>query len=618
MAKKIAALIPEKMVTDDGYFPRDEGSVRNIDGLVPYNGSFKFFPPLVQGTNLDLGVASGGTFPGFGLHVHKESSGLYRLFVAKASTIYRSTNTNDISAWTDATGGAIAAAATTDSGWQFHSYGTSIYAVNGASTQPIIYASSPTSAFANAVTATAPVSYDPRPKFITSMKNRMVIANVSFAAAPSVANPASQLTGTSYPSLVMISAFDNPGRYGDPLGTPDAVLSGSDIIHLNDDNGAITGIIGGDDIYVFKQTAIYRIARVDGPPYFSVYKVADGVGTRYPFAIRRDKNSVYFFSDDGLFEINTLTGQISNLTKECGCSLTLNQRTGTVGTQFFPTEMKTPTTPIDVSLEVDARSQTILIQVIAADNTSVSNIRKYFIYSIEDKKLTILSKSVASTAWDVANEGFTDYDLLPQARFLKYYPITGDKMPVPYSSGVSVPDVFAGIFMIRCSRGGGNTYVQLTAAESTSLAAATMSHDSCSFGIVGFGYRKFGDTGSSRILRVRPVYWTGLSSGTFNMLCDVRVSTITRAPGEQIITNSLYDPVNTTFQNAGGWIEIDGTWGEEHDIRISVMPYGATGGSTTGPTYMSLVALITNYVSSFLTLEIEYDDGAGDPEGFYA
>lgn len=147
-------------------------------------------------------------------------------------------------------------------------------------------------------------------------RNHVVFANLTMTAAYPSSNTI-YTNGKNYGSLVWISMDDNIRRFASPAVHPE--VKGSIPLDLNDSPGAITGLIGGEDVYVFKSDAVYRIV---GPPWDAI-KISDGIGTISPKSIIRVKGIVYFVSNHGPAAISGNTvevlvpdGFINTLTSE--------------------------------------------------------------------------------------------------------------------------------------------------------------------------------------------------------------------------------------------------------------------------------------------------------------
>lgn len=169
--------------------------------------------------------------------------------------------------------------------WQFTSFGNNVFATNGI--DPIQVRVNNTGNFADSNQTGAPTSADPKAYFITTVKNHVVIANITMGSG------FGSISSGANPYLVWISATDNGRRFGSLVDTP--TLLGTDFQQLYDDYGHITGLIGGEYAYIFKERAIYLM---EGPPW-SFTPISTGVGCLYPNSIIKHFDDLYFWSEAG-------------------------------------------------------------------------------------------------------------------------------------------------------------------------------------------------------------------------------------------------------------------------------------------------------------------------------
>src|SRR5690606_6902856 len=109
--------------------------------------------------------------------------------------------------------------------------------------------------------ATAGNTADLKARFVFPYRDHLVLANIT----PVSDYPASNTiysANTNYGSLVWLSMSDNIRRYASPVAHPE--VKGSLPMNLVDGVGSITGAIGGEDAYVFKQNCIFKLT---GPPF---------------------------------------------------------------------------------------------------------------------------------------------------------------------------------------------------------------------------------------------------------------------------------------------------------------------------------------------------------------
>lgn len=164
-------------------------------------------------------------------------------------------------------------------------------------------------AFAPLITTTAPtgsssVTGNPRARFVSWIKNHLVLGNIDMTDNTATGGDAGGiLSGGAYGGLaadnssnvgVWWSATDNINRFANPAAHP--MIIGSDFQMLNDDLGPVTGLSpGGDWINVFKERGIYYMS---GPP-FAFDLVTTEVGCAFPRSIVRLGDDVYFWSMRG-------------------------------------------------------------------------------------------------------------------------------------------------------------------------------------------------------------------------------------------------------------------------------------------------------------------------------
>lgn len=285
----------------------------NNEGLYKVKGAVnaggRWLPnPIFNGVTITgNGGANYNVWNCRGLHIHTSNSDSkdIRLYVGTTDDILRGSLNNSL-VTQRATAAGLANAPDSISGWQFTSFGDAIYATcfNGT-TGHFISAATPSSNFATFVAATTPTTYSPLPRFVSSIKNHLLIANVE-----SQTTLGEFTANTVYPNLVMWSASDDPTRWGDELVANYPETVGSSYQHLYDEFGPITGLVGGMDYaYIFKPRAIYRM---DGPEW-TFHPVVTGAGTIYPNSIVRFYNDVYFWGPCGPARLRYGSSEIENL-----------------------------------------------------------------------------------------------------------------------------------------------------------------------------------------------------------------------------------------------------------------------------------------------------------------
>lgn len=257
----------------------------------------------------------------YGFHSHTNSSREQRYFIATQGRILgfgTATLDGDL---TRAAGAYTTNLVTTDGyGGQFYSFGIYVIFTNG--NDAIQYRSGDDDLLATKFTTMTNESggvlavadgvtlVRPRAQFVSSIKNHLVIANVDLTVGNDTAGVAcggafDTLAAQRYPELVWWSATDNITRFGSEGATPS--LIGTGYQPLYDDYGHITGLAGGEDLYVFKERCIYRMS---GPP-FTFELISGSVGTTFPNSIVRLGNEIYFWGNAGPCVISG--GQVRSL-----------------------------------------------------------------------------------------------------------------------------------------------------------------------------------------------------------------------------------------------------------------------------------------------------------------
>jgi hypothetical protein len=173
------------------------------------------------------------------------------------------------------------------SGWQFTSYGTSVYATNFADDIQIFTEGDAKFSKANLTTppssagAGAPSAADPKARYISSIRNHLLLGHYSVG-------------GVTTPTGVWWSGTDTPRFFGTPGTTP--WLTNSDKQPIEDGFGHVTGLSsGGDWAVIFKERSVVRM---EGPP-FTFRTVVRGTGCRYPNSIVQVGDDTYYWGEAG-------------------------------------------------------------------------------------------------------------------------------------------------------------------------------------------------------------------------------------------------------------------------------------------------------------------------------
>lgn len=182
--------------------------------------------------------------------------------------------------------GAVYTAEAFPWGWRFQAWGGDIIAVGGSTQRPQYRDADVAGNFADLLDATTIARTDLKPRYISTIGQRVIIGHITDA----LAGPA------TYPNRVWWSATDNARRYGTP--TTDPTLR-TDYQELPDDYGEITGLQGGSDYcYIFKRRAIYRMT-LGGAFGFAFAPIAIGTGTVASRSIVPVDGDVYFWGPGG-------------------------------------------------------------------------------------------------------------------------------------------------------------------------------------------------------------------------------------------------------------------------------------------------------------------------------
>jgi hypothetical protein len=226
-----------------------------------------------------------------GRHAHSIGGDKYKLYFARGGFAHQLIEV-DLDAGTSvdrtrATGGNYAFAADNVSGWQFTSYGTSVYATNFADDIQILQEGDTKFSKANITTPPtsagtgAPSAGDPRARYISSIRNHLLLGHYSVG-------------GVTTPTGVWWSGTDTPRFFGTPGTTP--WLTNSDKQPIEDGFGHVTGLSsGGDWAVIFKERSVVRM---EGPP-FSFRTVVRGTGCRYPNSIVQVGDDTYYWGEAG-------------------------------------------------------------------------------------------------------------------------------------------------------------------------------------------------------------------------------------------------------------------------------------------------------------------------------
>lgn len=558
----------------------DKGNIRvsslsDVSGVVPYAGSYLPSPQYLKSTKTSPSPYYFMDVGGFYIHSSASTSGTAYMYIGTDDDIYR-TSVANVGNFADATGAAVFSRFSSESGWQFASFGNNVLATNGV--DAIQIATTPTTNFVASNQTTIPASYDPKCKYITVVKNHVLIGNISFASAPSAAIPKSALSGTSYPTMVMWSATDNARRFGDPIATPDYLLVGSDWQDFPDEHGPITGLAGGESALIFKQSAIYRM---DGPPW-TFQKIVSNCGTVYPNSIVQYNQDTYFWGPAGPTVLRS-----GSATPEPLASGRVQReiQDGTYNAYWYPS------TNINLCGAVDPSND-----LIVWCNGSLGYAGVFLVYNIVEDSFSQFK----------FYDGTSDILRQRAVVFIKGAPenavfdiggsVSGSTSAFQLSNIYGVYDVDTSTET--------NVFRMVKSTINPVVAAAYNPWDNPLF---RFPFLTFplssGDEGesfsSSSIVRVRPVFYASNPLDVY-----VTVNTQSRFPGSFSQKTATY-LVTDSYQEENGWILIESEFGTHHEIKVE---FAEPAGSKA--------LRVLPSVRSFFELEIEYVSGPRHGSGY--
>lgn len=500
-------------------------------------------------------------------------------------------------------GNTVAGTPDTISGAQFTSYGNFIYYATGTSHDIARGDSSAVST--SVVVYTSPDSYNPRPRYISTIKNHILLANVRIANAPAGA-PLS--ASTTYPELVMWSATDNPLRFGDPSATPSATLIGSDHQQLFDECGPITGLIGGDYAFIFKSHSIWRM---DGPPW-QFRPIVQGSGTIYPNSICKLYDDVYFWGSAGPTRLRQ--GQTTALaTGTAKYTATLTDALSTELEDFLlelqPTLFSAPSaavTPIDISGFVDYKNGLVVWTV---GETAVSS-------------GTTLFRNTVAIVYDAHTEELSSFQVNGKLRFCRSIPKTGttshstqwagtDTMPHTVLEGVfavgSIGSVAAGVHTPAASDSDAKILTTYGDSTDSSVSYGTFPTEWAPQFVTA--YRQFGEPGKvTRIKRVRIPYslkrngtapGDGDPDGKIVITVDVRSKSRGVDGNNYHEVTGTYDSSTATWQQPDGWIDVEGVFASHHQLDVKFEAYESAASAKRW----------ISHLRDFPYIEVEYEQG---------
>lgn len=602
-------------------FLPDQGEIENpglykASGAIYYAGRWNGSPYVFPGNDVALGVTLQiQNLRGFHIHSTEDSNlsaqSIY-FYVASINEIYRSTAANS-RALTSATSALADIQATDGSGVQFISFGNSVIATAfgiAPTNSDILRALTPTSDFVPLVEYASPMtSYRPMARYITGIKNQILIGHVKFG---NTAMPTgSALTvDTVYPSLVMWSAVDDPTRFGDPATTQHPSYDGSDYQLLADEYGSITGLVGGDSAYIFKERAIYKM---EGPPY-TFRPIVTGIGTLYANSIVRYYDDIYFWGPAGptVLRSGSSTPEVLGVGK---VSRTINDYTASnvIDAHIWDSLPERPAIrvqrAIDISGVADYKTGLIMWTASSVDNQlqTWTCPGKCVVYSTVDN---------AFSYFYLGSPGFFP-KTIPQYHYQELFASASAPgyflNDTFFIGGIDTdPDPAQDAYL----RGFG--FSDTVASEPENDADTYTYNDA----VFEFGYLPMppSQAGSdevalSRITRIRPIYRShvltlgenGYDDETEEMSSfeaaqlkfTVQIYSTSSFPSRPHTITRTYDPLSDTWQNQDGWLDIETISASHHKIKITFQDPG-TGNLSTRE---------LGLLKDFIRLEVEYVRG---------
>lgn len=471
---------------------------------------------------------------------------------------------------------------------QFASFGDSIYAACFDGTNGhFVSAATPSTNFATFVTATAPVTYSPLPRYVSTIKNHLLIANVE-----SQTTLGEFTANTVYPNLVMWSATDNPARWGDELTANYPETVGSSYQQLYDEYGPITGLCGGMDYaYIFKPRAIYRM---DGPEW-TFHPVVTGAGTVYPNSIVRFYNDVYFWGPCGPARLRYGSSEVENI----GLGKVQRAITDSSNLDFFDYVFE-----LDPNEFSDFTGDPANIHISAAADTKAGVVAFFVADQFDDVAIGFTYvRSTMCIVYDVATGNFSALRIPSKFGFVKSAPRYGTNPFVKGAINWAQAPVLDGFFGVGVDRdyalADSNASVMQLAGDGDVLTTTISGAEGYLYDwfpkfTTAFNPLALDDQNgpiTTRVRRVRVPFTLerfgetvvdGYASATYawSVKVNVTVRTKNRYAGEtEEVTGSWTS--SDSYQPSDGWIDLNGgkgsTAGEYHQFEIEIVTLSADG-----------------------------------------
>jgi len=276
------------------YFQNDEGRANLVEceNIIPVFGGYATAP---YGKKVTTSAITPTTHSGFySFVVPTTTSNENRWLIMSNTAAYQYNHSGTESLVTRGGGAYTNTAPQWD--WQYTIYGPSVLATNGIDAIQTKLLDSGT--FAKNNTITAPVSADPRAKFICSFKDHVFIGDfdltVGTSGGESYGAAYGSLAASRYANAIWWSATDNPRRFADPATTPS--LIGSDFRIFNDGLGSVTGMKPGHDYLFIARNRGMSI--ITGPPFVKE-NISETFGCNYANSIVRVGSDIYCWTRHG-------------------------------------------------------------------------------------------------------------------------------------------------------------------------------------------------------------------------------------------------------------------------------------------------------------------------------
>jgi hypothetical protein len=218
-----------------------------------------------------------------------------RIYVGSSTELWHA----DDNLWTNVTRAAsdYGQGSLVPQAWDFCSWGGNVIATNYEDEVQYLDLENGATQFSDLLVDTSPnppadEHYQVKAKYCTIIKNHLVLANIGDVEDFDV--PTAFTDAHSY--SVWWSTFNDPTHFkvGDYSNL-------SDLEHLRQTRGEITGIVGGEYGTIFKRDSIYRMSWVGGNLVFRFDVLAKGVGTAHPQSIVDRDGDIFFYGHNDFY-----------------------------------------------------------------------------------------------------------------------------------------------------------------------------------------------------------------------------------------------------------------------------------------------------------------------------